>query len=48
MNTTEIPYVTYGFPLYPIKTKDDNGQNVYSTPLKNDQPNKKTVYEVVV
>ncbi len=48
MDNNQTQYVTYGFPLYAIQLKEDNGESVYSTPVKNDQLNKKTVYEVVV
>ncbi len=48
MDNNQTQYVTYGFPLYAIQLKEDNDESVYSTPLKNDQLNKKTVYEVVV
>jgi hypothetical protein len=47
------PYVSFGFPYYSTKSgtpsnKEDTIESGYSTPLKSHQPNKKTVYEVVV
>ncbi|CAF1149692.1 unnamed protein product [Adineta ricciae] len=47
--TTSCPpeNITYGFPYYENNDRDDN-DGVYSTPMKNDSSNKKTVYEVVV
>jgi hypothetical protein len=43
-----MQYLSYGFPFYSTKNKEDSVESGYSTPLKNYQPNKKTVYEVVV
>ncbi|CAF0805722.1 unnamed protein product [Adineta steineri] len=49
LHTSQNENINYGFPFYAIKTKEDNNtENIYSTPLKFDQLNKKTVYEVVV
>ena len=48
-NSSQIQYLSYGFPIYSIKNKEDSVESGYSTPLKNQyQSNKKTVYEVVV
>ena len=51
--SSSSPYVSFGFPYYSTKSstpsnKEDTIESGYSTPLKNHQPNKKTVYEVVV
>jgi hypothetical protein len=50
---SQSQYVSYGFPFYSTtnnsqKTKEDSAESGYSTPLKSQQQNKKTVYEVVV
>jgi hypothetical protein len=47
-NTSQSPYISYGFPCYQPKNKEDSAESGYSTPLRNSQLNKKTVYEVVV
>ncbi|CAF0978283.1 unnamed protein product [Rotaria sordida] len=48
LNPSQSQYVSYGFPHYVTKNKEDSIESGYSTSLKNYQLNKKTVYEVVV
>ncbi|UJR25722.1 hypothetical protein I4U23_007074 [Adineta vaga] len=50
VNTCPTQNITYGFPFYGTNDKEDidDSDGVYSTPIKNDPSNKKTVYEVVV